>query len=37
MSVARTLEERLFAWITLGDDRAVAAVHLLGRRAGPGT
>jgi guanine deaminase len=37
MSVARTLEERLFVWMTLGDDRAVAAVHLLGRRAGPGT
>jgi guanine deaminase len=34
MGVARTLEERLFAWMTLGDDRAIAAVHLLGRRAG---
>ena len=32
MAVARTLEERLSAWMTLGDDRAVAAVHLLGRR-----
>jgi guanine deaminase len=34
MGVAHTLEERLFAWMTLGDDRAIAAVHLLGRRAG---
>ena len=32
MGVASALEDRLFAWMTLGDDRAVAAVHLLGRR-----
>jgi guanine deaminase len=32
MAATSTLEERLFAWMTLGDDRAVAAVHLMGRR-----
>ena len=31
--LARTtsLEERLFAWLVLGDERAIAAVHLMGR------
>jgi guanine deaminase len=37
LAAARTLEERLSAWMILGDDRAVAAVHLLGRRAAPRT
>src|SRR5262249_48237687 len=32
MARATSLEERLFAWQVLGDDRAIAAVHLLGRR-----
>ena len=27
---ATSLEERLFAWLILGDERAVAAVHLMG-------
>jgi guanine deaminase len=31
LAAAASLAERLFAWMTLGDDRAVAAVHLLGR------
>jgi guanine deaminase len=30
MAAARQLEERLFVWLTLGDDRAVAATHVLG-------
>jgi guanine deaminase len=29
--VAKTLEERLFALMMLGDDRAVAATYILGR------
>jgi guanine deaminase len=32
-SLARTLEERLFALMTLGDDRAVSEVWIAGRRA----
>ncbi len=35
MARATSLAERLFAWMILGDDRAVRAVHLLGRLAGP--
>lgn len=31
MASARTLEERLFLWLTLGDDRAVAATCILGQ------
>ena len=31
--VAKTLEERLFALMMLGDDRAVAATYILGRSA----
>jgi guanine deaminase len=31
--VAKTLEERLFALMMLGDDRAVAATYILGQRA----
>lgn len=30
MGSARSLEERLFLWLTLGDDRAVAATSILG-------
>lgn len=30
MAAARTLEERLFLWLTLGDDRAVQATYILG-------
>jgi guanine deaminase len=36
MAMTSTLEERLFVWMTLGDDRAVAGVHLLGRRVPSG-
>ena len=31
--IARTLEERLFALMILGDDRAVAATYVMGRAA----
>jgi guanine deaminase len=31
--VAKTLEERLFALMMLGDDRAVAATYILGQQA----
>ena len=37
MAVARDLEEELFVLMTLGDDRAVAATYLRGRRAFPAT
>ena len=30
--VARTLHERVFAWMTLGDDRNLVAAHVAGRR-----
>jgi guanine deaminase len=30
METAKQIEERLFVWLTLGDDRAVAATHVLG-------
>jgi guanine deaminase len=33
VAVARTLEERLFALMTLGDDRAVLATYILGEPA----
>ena len=33
MQVAKTLEERLFALMMLGDDRAVAATYIMGRGA----
>jgi guanine deaminase len=33
MQVAKTLEERLFALMMLGDDRAVSAVYVLGQRS----
>jgi guanine deaminase len=33
MQVAKTLEERLFALMMLGDDRAVAATYIMGREA----
>jgi guanine deaminase len=33
MQVARTLEERLFALMMLGDDRAVSATYVLGQEA----
>jgi guanine deaminase len=32
--VAKTLEERLFALMMLGDDRAVAETYVLGERTG---
>lgn len=32
---ARTLEERLFAWMVLGDERAVAATYVLGEALKP--
>ena len=35
MRAARTLEERLFAWMILGDDRSVAETYVLGRPASP--
>jgi len=31
MASAASLEERLFLWLTLGDDRAVAATHVMGK------
>ena len=31
--VAKTLEERLFALMMLGDDRAVAATYVMGQEA----
>jgi guanine deaminase len=34
MKLTRTLEEKLFAWMILGDERAVAATYILGKRAG---
>lgn len=30
MHTAQTLEERLFLWMTLGDDRAIAATYIMG-------
>jgi len=30
MAVAQTLEERLFIWLMLGDDRAVKQTYVLG-------
>lgn len=33
MGSAKTLEERLFAWMVLGDERAVAATYVMGRQA----
>jgi guanine deaminase len=30
MNAAQSLEERLFLWLTLGDDRAIAASHVMG-------
>jgi hypothetical protein len=35
LHAARTLEERLFAWMILGDERAVAECYVLGRLATP--
>jgi guanine deaminase len=35
MKSAKTLEERLFAWMVLGDDRAVRATYVLGTLARP--
>jgi guanine deaminase len=35
MAQARTLEEKLFALMILGDDRAVAATHVMGEAASP--
>lgn len=32
MACAQTLEERLFAWMTLGDDRAVSTTYIKGHR-----
>ncbi len=36
MRGARTLEERLFAWMVLGDERAVRECYVMGERAIPG-
>jgi guanine deaminase len=33
MAHAETLAEKLFVLMMLGDDRAVAATHIMGRRA----
>jgi guanine deaminase len=33
MRLARTLEERLFAWMILGDERAIRACYVLGENA----
>jgi guanine deaminase len=33
MKLARTLEERLFAWMVLGDERAVRETYVMGRAA----
>jgi guanine deaminase len=30
--VARTLHERVFAWMTLGDERNLAAAFIAGRK-----
>jgi len=30
MAAAQSLEERLFLWLTLGDDRAIEATHVMG-------
>lgn len=30
---ARDLAEKLFAWITLGDDRSILATYVMGRQA----
>ena len=35
MRSARTLEERLFAWMVLGDERAVRECYVMGERAAP--
>lgn len=35
MRGARTLEERLFAWMILGDERAVRECYVMGERASP--
>ena len=35
MKGARTLEERLFAWMILGDERAVRECYVMGERAAP--
>jgi guanine deaminase len=37
MRSAKTLEERLFAWMILGDDRAVRETYILGERASTAT
>ena len=33
MRAAKTLEERLFAWMILGDERAVRECYVLGKAA----
>jgi guanine deaminase len=33
MKLARTLEERLFAWMILGDERAVSETYVMGALA----
>jgi guanine deaminase len=33
MRAAKTLEERLFAWMILGDERAVRATYVMGEAA----
>jgi guanine deaminase len=35
MAVARDLHEKVFAWMTLGDERNLAATYVAGRRAQP--
>jgi guanine deaminase len=35
MARAATIEERLFVWMVLGDDRAVHATHVMGKRVWP--
>jgi guanine deaminase len=36
MRGAKSLEERLFAWMVLGDERAVRECYVMGEKAGPG-
>jgi guanine deaminase len=33
MTVARALHEQVFAWLTLGDERNLAAAYVAGRSA----
>jgi guanine deaminase len=35
LSVASSLHEKVFAWMTLGDDRNLAAAYVAGRRLVP--